>query len=238
MSQLNDFITEFNLMHRSMKQKTQREDSFGSLLTYLKNRNRVIQRYYDQLNVYRELRNLIVHEDYGAEVRLTIPTQHTIDEFYNIRRKFEKPGQIGDYFEVQVTTLNMEDHLSKALDCIRTMGRSKFPVFDQRNFLGLLADKGLLYWLSHHAGNQALDMTTIQIKDIVKKHHPDDIFIYYKVKHPDTSIYEIADWFEKNQRNGRHHSVILISEREIIHQPDDILGIITVFDLPMIEEKL
>lgn len=81
-------------------------------------------------------------------------------------------------------------------------------------------------------------MTTIQIKDIVKKHHPDDIFIYYKVKHPDTSIYEIADWFEKNQRNGRHHSVILISEREIIHQPEDILGIITVFDLPMIEEKL
>lgn len=100
MSQVNDFITEFNLMHQSMKQKTQREDSFGSLLTYLKNRNRVIQRYYDQLNVYRELRNLIVHEDYGAEVRLTIPTQHTIDEFYNIRRKFEKPGQIGDYFEV------------------------------------------------------------------------------------------------------------------------------------------
>lgn len=37
MSQINDFITEFNLMHRSMKQKIQREGSFGSLLTHLKN---------------------------------------------------------------------------------------------------------------------------------------------------------------------------------------------------------
>jgi len=48
----------------------------------------------------------------------------------------------------------------------------------------------------------------------------------------------VADWFEKNQRNGRHHSVVLISKREIIHQPEDIMGIITVFDLPVIEEKL
>lgn len=238
MSPINDFIIEFNLMHRTMKQKTQREDSFGSLLTYLKNRNRVIQRYYDQLNVYRELRNLIVHEDYGTEIKLTIPTQHTIDEFYNIRRKFENPGRIGDYFKVEVTTLNTEDYLSKALNCIRSVGRSKFPVFDQTNFLGLLADKGLLYWLSHHASDQALDISSIQIKDIVDKYNSDDVFIYYKIKHPDTSIYEVADWFEKNQRNGRHHSVVLISKKEIIHQPEDILGIITVFDLPMIEEKL
>lgn len=238
MSQVNNFITEFNLMHRAMKQKTQKESSFGSLLTYLKSRNQVIQRYYDQLDVYRELRNLIVHEDYGREIKLTVPTQYTIDEFYNIRRKFENPGQIGDYFKGQVTTLNTEDYLSKALNCIRTAGRSKFPVFDQTKFLGLLADKGLLYWLSHHASDQALDITSVQIKDIINKHNTEDIFIYYKVKHPTTSIYEVADWFEKNQRNGRHHSVVLISKREIIHQPEDIMGIITVFDLPVIEEKL
>lgn len=238
MSQVSDFLTEFNKMHRSMKEISGREASFGSLLGYLKNRNPVVERYYDRLNVFRELRNLIVHEDYDVEKDLTIPTQATIDEFSDIRRKMEQPGQIGEYFQGPVVTLKMGDELSKALDCLREEDYSKFPVFHQKRLVGVLADKGLLFWLSNHAHDSALDLSSIHISDIVENYVKEDIFIYYKLAHPQTSIYEVDEWFTQNLKNGRHHSIILMSKKDQVEEPEDILGIITPFDLPKISENL
>ena len=116
MSLLDQFISEFNQLHEAMKHYTKRDDNFGSLFFQLKDRHPVIKQYQEEINMARQLRNLLVHEK-KDEFNIAEPTPEFIETLKAIRLQFENPAPVS-LFKKEVIDLNKEDTLIKALELI------------------------------------------------------------------------------------------------------------------------
>lgn len=240
MSNVERFLAEFNALHRSMKIISGKpDDGFASLLNYLKNRHPVVGRYYNRLNVIRELRNLLVHEHYSTDTALAYPSEEVIAELDVIRQRLEKPGRVGDFFIKDVESFHVTDPLTDLLKSVRLNDYSKFPVFSDWRMEGVLSDTGILHWLSNRDTGRPLDLSRVTIEQVITTRGGyDEVFLKHKVVSPDMSLYAVEEWFANKQSEGEARALLLISEKEKIRKKSDLLGMITGFDLREISNRL
>ncbi|GGB08930.1 CBS domain-containing protein [Macrococcus hajekii] len=234
MTNLDEFISEFNQLHEAMKRYTKRDDSFGSLFYQLKDKHAVIKQHQDTIDMARQLRNLLIHEKKDT-FNIAEPTAEFIDSLKKIRLQFENPATVSQ-FKKQVISLNEDDTLKKVLELIEQHHVSQYPVFSGQKFHGILTDNGIANWLAAHMNEELLRLTDYHVKDILPK---DEKGSSYLVVREDLPLYEVEHKM-MNLINEKGHSklVILITQTGSINKREDITGIITPGDMPKLIESL
>lgn len=243
MDNINQFISEFNLLHKAMNDKAEVEiESFGRLLHYMKKNDRTVEHYYDQLDVIRDLRNTLVHEKVSVDFELAIPTDEIIARIKHIRESIEMPGAVKDFFTKEVATLHVNDPLSKLLARVKETPYSQFPIFSKQGMVGVLSDNGVAKWLAREFSEEDDDIVNLRytrIGDLIQTNEVKNKGFYqYRIIHPHTSLYLVEEIFQKELRKGNNLLVLLLSEKKKINKPYEISGIITTWDLPKLDSLL
>jgi uncharacterized protein YutE (UPF0331/DUF86 family) len=89
------FINYFNEIHYYLKDiDNGSTQSYGSLIKKLKSKNKIVSYYYDQLDHFREIRNILVHESkYYA-----IPNDYSLSKIKKIKIKLINPKKVIPFF--------------------------------------------------------------------------------------------------------------------------------------------
>lgn len=235
MAKVPDFISTFNKLHDQLiKMSEQHEPTFYEALEELQTTNPVIHRYYDDLNNIRILRNLLVHEQTDSQTNLATPTDETLELMELVLQRLIFPLRAKD-FEKSVITFYENKPLLKVVRHIAQVGYTQYPVFDQKELLGLITYKGIVKWIAATEDNGKVDLNNVMIRDVLPK---DKDAKNYVIISETTPLYEIEEHFTQNLRSGVSRVVLLVSKEGKIEKPEDIVGIVTPWDLPEIMNKM
>ncbi|TDM05202.1 CBS domain-containing protein [Macrococcus lamae] len=234
MDNFERFISTFNQLHEVMKNYAKRDDNFGALFYQLKEKHPVIKQYKDDVDLARQLRNLLIHEKKDA-FNIAEPTTEFIDKLDMIRLQIVNPATVS-LFNKEVICLNVTDSLINTLSLVKQHQVSQYPVFEGHRFLGILTDNGLSNWLASVADKETINLQEYKVSDILPN---DEKGSSYIVVPSDMPLYEVEQTMI-NEINEKGHSklVILISKTGKVEKQEDIIGIITPGDMPKIVESI
>ncbi|OHD10877.1 MAG: hypothetical protein A2Y41_09835 [Spirochaetes bacterium GWB1_36_13] len=147
-------------------------------------------------------------------------------------RKCEKTGTAGDFIK-KVLTLSPEDNL---LDALRLMHRyfySQIPVYRGKVFTGLLTEGRILGWITENQLDGKIDLSRVRIHEVLAFGEEKENYGFLK---EEASLFEILDLFNRFEKEGKVLESVLITKNGT--QNEQVIGIITVWDLFLLKEPL
>lgn len=233
MDKYNEFIGLFNELNQYLNSKynLKPNTTFGNMLIECESREPVIRHYRNELDRINDLRNLIIHES-DRKGPLAIPSNDLISRLDFFLKKIKNPEQIGSKFKGIVKTFDISSSLNEVLLVIREKNYTQFPIFNKDEFVGMLTENGIATWLASKIEEEIIMFEDIIVEDIIKK---EEGLESYKVLKTNKTIYDVYDVFSKREEH-KGPLVILISKTDSIRKPDDILGIITHWDIKDIDK--
>lgn len=232
------FLRAFNSLHETLGKKLNQPNlQFGALLKAAeKNRDKVILNYLSELDFYREFRNFLVHQATIDKPPVAEPNDFIINEINNIIQSIENPKKVYELFLNNVIHFNMDDSLSKVLSVVTEKEYSQFPVFNSNGLVGLISENGITRFLAESVNDDIISIVETKVKDVIDQDEAKDSI---SIVNSNTLIYDVEEIFNKKLHEGNSIFAILVSNRgHKIKNPEDIVGIITPWDLPIILDNM
>ncbi|HEM4282200.1 TPA: hypothetical protein U1Z56_000282 [Streptococcus suis] len=206
----------------------------GSMLTKAKEltRHNPVEANWDKLYVARQLRNLMVHEKRTGLKEVAQPLQELITVLKKVIAQYQEPITIADYLQktqkIKPVIFEAKDKLIKALEIVEQEHFSKFPIFSDKVYQGLVSDKGLTNWLakaSKETGSIREKLVEASLEDVLACEEDSIQVIVLPIT---AHLYQVINHFE-----GRKRTTILVSRQASgkLHSPEDLVGIVTAQDL-------
>jgi predicted transcriptional regulator len=170
------FLVAFNAIEKHLRGELNEDKHipFGRLVRQYERRHRVWPDA-DQLRIFAELRNLIIHEKDKPYEYISIPTEMTVDQIERIHDRLLRPERVVPKYQKKVTTVSFSDSLADVLERIDQHDFSQFPVYGDGEFRGLLTENGITRWLAHHRDTQdtLLELKDTPVQDVLgEQEHP------------------------------------------------------------------
>jgi predicted transcriptional regulator len=116
----------------------------------------------EDLIEYSRLRNVVVHNRIFPYRYYSIPTTATVEAIEAIYQRLTQPERALPRWRREVQTVQASDSLASVLVRINNLQYSRFPVYDGRNFVGLLTENGITRWIARHSATR---LTTIDFEE-------------------------------------------------------------------------
>lgn len=232
------FLRAFNSLHEVLGKKLNQPSlQFGALLKVAeKNRDKVIMKFLNELDFYREFRNFLVHQVTIDKPPVAEPSDFIVDEINNIIHRIEKPKKAYELFLNKVIHFNMDDSLGKVLTVVKEKEYSQFPVFKNNELVGLISENGITRFLAKSVDDDVISIVETKVKDVITQ---DEAKNSISIVNSNTLIHDIEGIFNSKLHEGNSIFAILVSNRgHKIEKPEDIVGIITPWDLPIILDNM
>jgi predicted transcriptional regulator len=223
-------ITNFLIKKYNLTEKT----TFGEAIYETRKQDKIVNYYWDDLHVFLDLRNVLVHKQYGIEV-LANPSKEVIDSINKIRDKIMNPVIIGALFKQKVISFDSDDSLDKVLNYVRSYDYTQFPIFSGRTFLGLLSENGIARWLSRMIENDVISLRETKISEVMSLEECKSNYLFIS---PSANIYEVDVKFANGYKNNNKTLVLLITNKQNPIDASDFTGIITYADLQLIKNHI
>ncbi|MBM7618475.1 putative transcriptional regulator [Bacillus tianshenii] len=220
------FEIAFNQIHGSLKKlaKNTTNDKFSALLR-LSSHHRMIQAFQDELYQYAKLRNALVHEKKAAGYYIAEPHEEVVQRIENISKTLSKPNYALSIASKDVITFDWEDDLDDVMSKMKQFPFSQYPVYREKECVGLLTTRGMVNWMTDHVASRIVDLSDIKIRDVFQ----------YEQKHPITfapknlNILEAEDIFKDYHQQKQDLEMIIITENG---KPEEVpLGVVTAWDI-------
>lgn len=228
------FMHAFNELHNVIAKKVNRDPdtNFGELMgAAAKKRDKVIEKYVDEIDFYRELRNLLTHNTINGDEAAAEPSDSLIKEIETVTDKIRYSKQAKDLFLKRVRTFDVNDPLGKVLDVINHVRYTQFPVFDGDKLVGILSSIGVTKYLAKAMDKDINAIKKATVRQILEVEDEQD---FYEVIPADKSVFDIEEIFSERIREGRTAYILLIAKGDKIRKKSDLIGIITPWDLPKV----
>lgn len=227
---IDTFIAMFNKLEKWAKKEAglHEDDSLKKAFSILrdKKKNAVVKRYYDELELLRKIRNLLVHEKTDPENHVIYPSEEIVASLHEIYQKLAAPKKVGNVFNRSVVTFTTEDSLASVLKVIEKQSYTNFPIYlPDGKFVGVLTDNGVARWLAENVEDGDLLVSTVEtkVKDVIDREEIKNNYIFIN---KNTSVYDAKDMFQSHKVRL---AAILITENGKEHEK--LLGIITAYDI-------
>lgn len=117
------------------------------------------------------------------------------------------------------------DSILKVTEAIRQYNYSKFPIYKNKDFVGLLTASSIVKWMAQNMVSSSVNLADTHIFDIMKyeKDHPIDFVS------KSTNIFDVETIFEKSHKMKKKLEAVIITENG--KKDETPLGIITPWDL-------
>ncbi|WP_208560374.1 CBS domain-containing protein [Marinilactibacillus kalidii] len=234
---VREFIHVFNELQKVVAKKigSDPDTNFGSLLYEAEGKqDKVVINYKRKLDLYREFRNLLVHSTINEHESIANPSPSLIEEMRVVMKKIQYPKTVSDLFLEKVITFKKEDPFSKVLKAIEENQYSQFPVFQGEKMVGIISENGITNFLARSIQDDLITISQTTVADILEN---DEEKHAYEIIPKDMSIFEIESIYSKKIKEGIVAYFLLITNQEQVKHPDDLIGIITPWDMPEIIEN-
>lgn len=218
------FITAFNRIDKAidMELENSKGIGFSKAVRILTKYNAIVRRYKDDLLEFAELRNAIVHNRLDTVQVIAEPHDSIVEQIEKIEKEITKPKLVIPQFEKQVHSFQLKDFLSDLLNAIEEQGYSKFPIFHEKEFKGLVTENGITKWLAKNKNASIIDTS---IEEIMPYQKVDN----YQFIPKEATVYHAIEEFRDRIGHGSRMDALLITESGKPHE--ELLGIITAFDV-------
>jgi len=226
------FISACNQITNHLKKKygLKPKVNFGEAIRECKNKDKIVNYYLDDLNMFLDLRNVLIHGQDRNDV-LANPTDETLSRIQTIKDKIINPEVVGNLFNTEVISFYVNDSLEKVLNTIRDHDYTQFPIFSNGNFVGVLSENGITRWLSRKIEDDILSIKETEVNEVLDLEEVKDNYRFIK---PNANIFDLLSIFQKGYRNQNNSLVILITGKKNPEKESDFIGIITYADLQKI----
>lgn len=221
------FLATFNRVEKEIKALMiyRKDMSFSRSVRILSNSNAIVRKYMDDLLEYAELRNAIVHNKVDMTHAIAEPHDTVVERIKLIEKELTEPIRVIPVFSRAVYVFQEDDALHKLLTVIHEKGLSKFPIYKEREFVGLVTQKGITRWLAGNIGVRTQDIKETKIKDVLAFQQGDN----YQFIRMETSQSDALEYFRGNIGEGSRLEALLITKNGDANE--QLLGIITPWDI-------
>lgn len=220
------FEVAYNLIHDALKQLVDgEEDRFSVLLKVGQTRHHLIDRYYNDLRQYSKLRNAIVHEKREPGLYIAQPNEEVVEHIEKIAEIFGKPMTGLSIASKEVKFFESSQSLLEVLKAIQEHGFSQYPVYEEKNYKGLLKTTHILSWMSDTIQDGQINIANSTVADLIP--YMNEVPIEFVGKQ--ANIFEVEEIFEKKHREKIDLEAVIINENGEKNQWP--IGLITPWDL-------
>lgn len=221
------FITAFNKIDKLLKRELniQSHISFSRMIDMAKKKHPVVQKYELDLKKFAELRNVIIHERIAPDYIIAEPHDEIVHRIERILNILMTPEKVYPRFQRRVKTFQYHVQLGEVLLAIQQYSYSQFPIYEGREFIGLLTHNGISGWLANNEGTMNIQHVPLSEVFLYENHRHNVMFI-----HKDMLVYEAKHLFVNHfNRNLTRLDALLITDNG--NEREKLLGIITPTDM-------
>ncbi len=148
---IEQFEADYNAVDRFLRGALDADDPIGFA--------KLVRRYANEhfgwadaefLTTIAKIRNLIVHERTDLHRHVVIPTVAVAEGLKHSKERLMNPARAIPTFQRTVETISIDDTLARVLKIIDERDYSQFPVYEGKQFRGLLTENGITRWLARH----------------------------------------------------------------------------------------
>jgi CBS domain-containing protein len=228
------FLRAFRSIEQHLRKAAGEGRDLGmtDLISDASKRDRTIRHFVDELHKFRQLRNVLVHGDIDGH-EIAEPSGPAVAEIERIRALLSRPPRVSSLQKREVLTASGTDPVGPVVRAMVDRSYSQVPVYDRKHFLGLLTLHTVARFLGEHLDKVVRELRESPVRDVLDCAECPDTHTFIPTN---TTLTDVLHKFETSDRQGRRLDALLITKGG---GPDEkLLGIITVWDLPRINERL
>lgn len=225
MNNAERFIASFNRIHNFLSfsdNEKEYKKPFYRLLDENEYRNPAVKKYKNDLQIFADLRNVMVHKKLIPNSYIAQPTDKVVKHIEQIEDEIKSPEKVYPLFKRDVVQFNFDDLFTKVLKTISERKFTHFPVYKNKELIGLLTEKGITMWLANQLEDETIYLKKTMVEEIVLEDTRKNNYLFIK---KNMSVEIAADLL----KNDRCLDALLITENGKVSESP--LGIITPSDL-------
>ncbi|PLX13643.1 MAG: hypothetical protein C0597_11435 [Marinilabiliales bacterium] len=221
------FLDIFNKIEQHLKSKFNNGYyiPFGELIRKASAKEGVIKRFREELFVYSDLRNVLVHNARINGRMIADPLDDVIANIENILHQIEHPEKVTK-FKKKVYYCFSDDHLNKALNFMREHKISQIPILEKGIIKDVLNASHITDWLT---AKEIVSPSEVKISEVLDNAERNGNFEIISV---DMSIFDAAEIykssFKKTPVNWYYDALIITPTGK---SDDQMIGIIVLKDI-------
>ncbi len=208
---------------RKTMQDEKRRLRFYDLLDQCIAKIPALEHFQDDLKMYANLRNTLVHEN----VIIVEPNQRAVEDIERIREFILRPPKVFPTFKREVLTLQKTDSIGSAVELMQRFNFSQIPVLDGQRFVNLLTSNTVARWLGKSVHEEIFSLAETNISKVLQFTEDKDVFEF---RSKTTTIFEAIQLFKRFEHDGKRLEALLITPSG--SRSELIVGIMTIYDLP------
>jgi len=226
----DSFLAVFSEIEQLLKKRLspKRNSNVAHLIKEYLRLNPYWARDYEDLDNFRQIRNLLIHEQsdrYGFPV---VVTERSHARLVEIKDEIATINPISRKHKKAVTTIRPDTSLAAVLQLAYKKEFSQFPVVEEGGkFRGLVTENEITRWLGHHVGRKGatVNLAEVAITAVLREKVPDrkqiPIFRFQSLEEPESIVMGLFILFPMLE-------VVLLTETGTSTSP--IEGIVTQWD--------
>lgn len=230
----DSFLETFSALEAWLRRKAnaERSVSFHELVERVARTDRAVRRCKDDLKEFADLRNAIVHERTDGHV-IAEPNSRAVADFERIRSALLNPSTVIPRFQIPVLSRGASESIGIAVSDMRAGDFSQLPVLSDGRVIGLLTAETVVRWLASEFNNDLVSLWDTTIEKVLPHVEDPNHYCFLSRK---ATLLDALSCFEDFASRGKDLDAILVSHDGRPEQ--QLLGILTVYDLPSVLESL
>jgi predicted transcriptional regulator len=222
---IQQFEADFNAVDHFLRVALDREEHVGF--------TKVVGKYAERHPGWRDaellrriakIRNLIVHDKIEPFNYPVIPTPAVNEELRKCKEKLINPDRALLTFKRAVHVISIHNTLTQVLRIIDHRDYSQFPVYEDKQFRGLLTENGVTRWLARHV---VRNLSLVELDEIFVSHvlQSEEVRKNHQFVPGDMPVDEVSELFAKQ---AMLEAVLVTATGK---QTEDLLGVATRWDI-------
>ncbi len=219
------FLDSFNSIDARLRKlsKVGRQVPFTQVLRLAQQKDPTLVRVADQLELFNQLRNVIVHN--GTD--LAEPVKATLKAIGGIRKHLEAPARLGPAFLRETVTCRPADPIRNVAQLMATEDFSQLPVYNDRGvLLGMITTAAVARWLGAHPDTAVAHLDTPVSEVMAYEEYPHAYLVFPK---DETAGKALAAFKQRSDQGEPLYAIVLTDDG---HHNSPPRGLITLFDVP------
>jgi CBS domain-containing protein len=189
------FLAAFSKIEQLLKERLSREWNVAALIKRYAEINPYWAKDYKDLDHFREIRNLLVHEQSDTHGYPVVVARWSHERLLEIKRRLEAPVLVSSKYKKPVTTVRPDESLATVVKLAYEKAFSQFPVVDEGGrFRGLVTENEITRWLGRQVGRKGttVDLAAVPVKSVLREKEPPHkgipIFRFECLDTPETEV--------------------------------------------------
>ncbi|MCB2194387.1 MAG: CBS domain-containing protein [Bacteroidetes bacterium] len=227
MTNAERFLDIFNQIEKHLKSKFNNGYylPFGDLVRKGSAKEGVIKRFREELFVYSDLRNVLVHNQRVNGRMIAEPLDDVLTNMESILENIAHPEKVSK-FKKKVHYCFTDDHLSKALKFMREYKISQIPILEHGVIKDVLSANHITDWLSQ---TDLASPVEVKIEEVLEKAERNGNFEIISTR---MSVFDAAEIYKQSFRKSPvnwYYDALVITPTG--KADDQMVGIIVLKDI-------